>query len=105
MDKPTSPPRSASRKKTGVAPARPASSVADTGPHLTPESIARSEFGRWYWGGRANAALVHQQLAANERMADQRRAWKAALRKQLAARSEEWARRRAKARRAHEEAD
>ena len=74
--------------------------ASDGSPPLTPESIARSEFGRSYWSGQVSASLDLQQQSAAERLAGERQAWRAALRKRLSAQSKEWAKRRAKARQA-----
>ena len=72
----------------------------DDGPALTPHGIARSEFGRFYWSGRAELSLRHQQDDAAARLAQARRGWQEAMRKRLAEQSKEWRRRRKNARHA-----
>jgi len=80
-------------------PGTPQSKPAGAGPALTPESLARSVFGRAYWGKRQQTDLVNLSAAADVRMAAQRKEWKARHRDQLDAIAKEQ-RRKARAARA-----
>ena len=88
------------KKRSGARPVRPgrAADVDLGGPALTPENIARSELGRFYWSGRQESQLSASQMSANAMREADRRKWRAALRARLESEAAEWARRRLKAR-------
>ena len=90
------------QKRAMQRPATPSpasrATAAEDGPPLTPQTMARSEFGRAYWSARQQAELMAQQGAAAERMVGQRRSWQAAQRARLEASSDEWWRRKTLAR-------
>jgi len=53
-------------------------------PTFTPERLARSVFGRAYWGQRQHDDLSQLSAQSDARMAAQRKDWKAAHRERMA---------------------